>query len=123
MSPEGRPSPLRLYSLLALMVLLWSANYVVGKHVLSQIPAMLAIGLRMLVSAVAVLLVYGVHRGRQRSSDWTRADLPALVGIGFAGVGLNQIFFMLGLSMTSVSHAAIMIGLTPILVLLLASAR
>jgi drug/metabolite transporter (DMT)-like permease len=104
------------------MVLLWSANYVVAKHVLATIPTMLTIGLRMVISAVAVLVVYRVQRRGDAQRDWDRNDVPILVALGFAGVGLNQIFFLLGLARTNVSHAAIMIGLTPILVLLLASA-
>ena len=43
--------------------------------------------------------------------------------LGMLGVTLNQVFFVVGLSRTSVAHAAILIGLTPILVLLLARLR
>jgi hypothetical protein len=39
------------------------------------------------------------------------------------GVTLNQVFFVVGLSRTSVAHAAIIIGLTPMLVLILACLR
>jgi drug/metabolite transporter (DMT)-like permease len=37
------------------------------------------------------------------------------------GVALNQIFFILGIAQTNVAHASIMIAMTPMLVLLLAS--
>ena len=45
-----------------------------------------------------------------------------LLALGLLGVGLNQLLFISGLARTSVAHAALMIGLTPILVLLLAAA-
>src|SRR5699024_3495607 len=45
---------------------------------------------------------------------------PLLLGLGLLGVGLNQVFFVSGLARTSVAHAALMIGLTPISVLALA---
>ena len=42
--------------------------------------------------------------------------------LGVCGAALNQVFFLFGLARTSTAHAAIMIGLTPILVLLAATA-
>jgi len=42
-----------------------------------------------------------------------------LIYLGLFGVALNQLFFILGLSRTSVAHSAIIIGLTPIFVLLI----
>ena len=44
-----------------------------------------------------------------------------LMFLGMFGVALNQLFFVLGISRTSVAHAAIMIGMTPILVLAIAA--
>jgi drug/metabolite transporter (DMT)-like permease len=102
------------------MVVLWSANYIVGKIVIAVIPPLLTAGLRSLISALAIFLVYRAWR-RTGRRQWTRKDLPLLLGLGLTGVGINQIFFILGLSKTSVSHAAIIIGLTPILVLLMAA--
>ena len=118
MFSEGRPTSLRLYSLLAVMVVMFSANYAVGKHVLTAVPPLLLIGLRSVISAAAVLTIY---HSRNSSRDWSNADFWPLVGLGLAGVAFNQIFFMLGLAQTTVSHAAIMIGLTPVLVLTMAA--
>jgi drug/metabolite transporter (DMT)-like permease len=42
--------------------------------------------------------------------------------LGLLGVALNQFFFVLGLSRTSVGHAAILGGLTPLMVLAVAGA-
>src|SRR5262249_25475138 len=43
--------------------------------------------------------------------------------LGVFGLALNQVFFVLGISRTSVAHAAILIGTSPILVLSLSSLR
>jgi drug/metabolite transporter (DMT)-like permease len=43
--------------------------------------------------------------------------------LGLFGVTLNQVFFVVGLSRTSVAHAALLIGLTPIQVLIVARLR
>jgi drug/metabolite transporter (DMT)-like permease len=74
---------------------------------------------------IAGLIMIGVYRWSQlrgKIPQWTRRDIGILVFLGIMGVGLNQLFFVLGISKTTVSHAAIMIGLTPVTVLLLASA-
>jgi drug/metabolite transporter (DMT)-like permease len=118
---EGRPSHLKLYSLLAFMVFFWSANYVAGKYVLRQIPPLLTVGIRMILAGVIMVPVYKIWSRRNGGVDWTRRDVPLIVTLGLAGIGLNQLFFIVGLSRTSVSHAAVIIGLTPVMVLAIAS--
>ena len=49
-------------------------------------------------------------------------EAGVLIALGVCGVAMNQFFFVLGLGYTSVAHAAILIGLTPVQVLLLAAA-
>ena len=74
---------------------------------------------------VAALIMVGLYRYNQRRGSippWTRKDLYLLILLGVLGVGLNQLFFVAGISMTTVSHAAIIIGLTPLIVLMLAAA-
>lgn len=121
MSSEGRPSPLRLYSLIGLMVFFWSANYVVAKHVLQQVPALLAVGLRTSIAGLAMIPVYRRWTQRTGGGDWNRRDIPVLLFLGLFGVGLNQGLFVVGISRTSVAHAAIMIAMTPMIVLVIAA--
>lgn len=118
--PEGHS--VRLYSLILLMVVMWSANYIVGKFVLREFPPLLVVGLRMIISGVTMMAVYAVHRRRTGQAGWSRRDLPLLLTLGVLGVGLNQLLFVSGLAQTTVAHAAITIALTPMLVLLLAAA-
>ena len=124
MTPEAirpHPKPFRLYFLIGLMQALWTANFLIAKVALREFPAPLAASLRVLIAALGILPFYAwkVH-GR---GHWTRRDAPLLLALGFIGVAINQFFFLIGLGKTSVSHAAIIIGMTPISVLLIAAAR
>jgi drug/metabolite transporter (DMT)-like permease len=118
------PSRLRLYSLIALMVLLWSANFIVGKLALRWFPPLLLSPLRTTLAGLFIVPVYLWNRRANpeaRADHWTRRDILLLVLLGIFGVALNQIFFIVGLSRTSVAHSSLVIGLTPMLVLLLAA--
>ncbi len=117
-----RPSTLELYSLIALMVLVWALNFIIGKYALRDFDPLLLACLRTTVAGLLILPLYlSKTRGRKRS--WSRADVPVLVLLGVLGVFLNQLFFVFGLQRTSVAHAAIVIGLTPVIVLSLAAVR
>jgi drug/metabolite transporter (DMT)-like permease len=73
-----------------------------------------------MVAGVLMLPAYW-WEGRRVSDRWGWGDVPILLELGLFGVALNQLFFVLGLSRTSVAHSAIIAGLTPILVLLIAA--
>ncbi len=105
-----------LYLLIALMVLLWSGNYIVAKIALRELPPLLLMGVRMILAALVIVPVY-LARSRAKLS---RREIVRLVGLGIFGVALNQLFFIIGMSRTTVAHSALMIGLTPVLVLLIA---
>jgi len=110
-----------LYALLLLMIVGWAGNYIAAKIALQSVPAVLLYGFRISMAAVLMAPVYWWNQRRHRPT-WTLRDLPMMVVIGIFGVSLNQFFFVLGLSRTSVAHAAIFANLSPFLVLLLASA-
>lgn len=118
---QGRPSDRRLYLLLLLVVTFWSFNYVVGKIALREFPPLLLVALRTALAGVLMVPVY-LSRESGTASPWTWRELRVLVPLGVCGVALNQVLFVVGLARTSVAHAAVFIGLTPILVLLMAAA-
>lgn len=99
------------------MVLLWSGNYIVAKIALREFPPLLLMGVRAIIAGLLILPFY-LFRDRQ---PLTRGDIPRLLGLGVFGVALNQLFFVIGISRTTVAHSALMIGLTPVLVLLIAA--
>ena len=120
----SRPPPAtRLYGLIGLMVVFWSANFIIGKIALREIDPLLLGGLRLTLAAAFLLPLFFWSGRGEASLPWKRADLPTLLFLGVAGVAMNQTFFLLGLSRTSVAHSALLIGLTPILVLLMSAAR
>ncbi|HYP05662.1 MAG TPA: DMT family transporter [Bryobacteraceae bacterium] len=117
-----RPSSLKIYSLVTLMTTWWSLNYIVAKYALREFPPLMASGIRMIFAGSIMLAVYSWRRSSRPRPSWTRSEIARLIVLGILGVGLNQFFFVLGISMTTVSHAAIMVGLSPITVLFLAAA-
>lgn len=119
MSSE-RPSHGRLSLLLALVVTFWSFNYVVGKIALRQFPPMLLVSLRMGIAAALLLPVFAWSPAPKRSI-WSWRELRVLIPLGLGGVAGNQFLFVLGLARTSVAHAAIVVALSPILVLTMAA--
>jgi drug/metabolite transporter (DMT)-like permease len=112
--------PAVLYALILLMVAFWSGNYVVGKIALREFPPMLLASVRIGMAGLLILPIYAWQPKKVRVAP---RDMLHLLLLGLLGVTLNQIFFVAGLSRTSVAHAALIIGLTPILVLILASLR
>lgn len=110
----------RLNLLLLVMVTFWSGNYIVGKLALREFPPLLLSGIRLTMAAAMMLPFYGWQRLRTQVR-WTRADVPLLICLGLLGMALNQVLFVLGLSRTSVAHAAILVGLTPVVVLVIAA--
>jgi drug/metabolite transporter (DMT)-like permease len=118
-----------LYALILLMVAFWSGNYIAGKIALRAFSPMLLAGLRIGLAGVMMLPLYAWERvttprgtGPARVGSGSR-DTVRLLVLGLFGVTLNQVFFIVGLSRTSVAHAAILIGLTPIQVLIIAWLR
>ena len=111
-----------LYALIFLMIVFWSGNYIVGKIALREFSPLLLAGLRIGCAGFFILPFYA-WENRDRATSWTRRDVPLLLSLGVFGVTLNQVFFVVGLRRTSVAHAAIIIALTPMLVLILACLR
>jgi len=111
-----------LYAFIFLMVAFWSGNYIVGKVALREFPPLLLAGLRIGCAGLFVLPFYAWER-RRKPASWTGRDVPLLIFLGVFGVTLNQVFFVAGLSRTSVAHAALIMGLMPMQVLLFACLR
>jgi drug/metabolite transporter (DMT)-like permease len=115
--------PAVLYALILLMVAFWSGNYIAGKIALRELSPLFLAGLRIGLAGVAMLPLYAWERHTTPPRKRSRRDIVQLLLLGLLGVTLNQFFFIIGLDRTSVAHAAILIGLTPIQVLIIAGLR
>jgi len=109
-----------LYSLIGLMVLFWSANFIVGKVALREFPPLLLGALRISLAGVFLAPAYW-RKARVSSARFSpRSGWVLLAFLAVCNVG-NQLLFLLGLSRTSVAHSALIIGVGPIFVLLIAA--
>ena len=100
--------------LLVLMVVIWGANYSLIKVVLRELPPPVFNALRLLVaSGVFRILLAFMARTRPTRRDWIQ-----LAGLGLYGQFLYQLFFLNGMSRTSVANASLIVGLVPLVVAL-----
>ena len=103
-----------MHLLLLLMVVIWGANYSLIKVVLRELPPPAFNALRLLVaSGVFLILLAFTARTRPSRRDWIQ-----LAGLGLYGQFLYQLFFLNGMSRTSVANASLIIGLVPLVVAL-----
>jgi drug/metabolite transporter (DMT)-like permease len=116
-----RPSSLKLYGLIGVMVAFWSANFVVAKIALRDFHPLLLSGLRTALAALFILPVVTWSLRRRPLRAEFRGDLAFLLALGVFGLALNQVLFTFGLNRTSVGHSSILLGMTPVLVLLMAA--
>src|SRR5262245_31091856 len=101
------------------MVFLWSANFVVGKMALRELPPLLLGGFRTVLAGILLWVLYVWNNRRNGDVGCNREDLPVLISLGVVGAAVNPLCFVLGLNRTSVAHSSIVLALTPILVLLI----
>jgi drug/metabolite transporter (DMT)-like permease len=74
----------------------------------------------MVISGALILPVFILWR-RRAAEPFPWRDAPLLFLVGAGGCAFNQFLFVLGLGRTSVPHAAIIVSLGPLQVLLLAA--
>src|SRR5437867_179214 len=117
---DAKPSVLRLFLMFAFMVTIWSLSFVVIKNVSHEVPPVLLTAMRG-VGSMLVMLPIGIWDARRHShSQWSWGDLPKLIGVASCGITFNQLFFIMGVSRTSVAHSSIVMSLMPAVVLVLA---
>jgi len=128
-TPRGRaPSRLTVTSSVALIVVIWAVNFIAAKIGLRHLPAPLMASLRVGLAGITMVPAYFLcsrlpafaQAARARQQGFSRRDLWTFTYLGFFGVVVNQLCFTLGLHYTSVSHAAVIVGMGPIYALILA---
>jgi drug/metabolite transporter (DMT)-like permease len=98
--------------LLLLMVLIWGANYAVIKSTIGELPPQAFNALRMgVASAVFAAALAARSPRRVARADWARLAL-----LGVVGHFVYQLLFMAGISKTTASNSALIIGCSPVAV-------
>jgi drug/metabolite transporter (DMT)-like permease len=106
---KGRAEWLTEASLL-LAVLFLGTNPVAVKVVVSEVPALPFVAMRFTLAGLLLLvivLLLGLERPGSR-------DMLSMAGVGVLGVGMNNVAFTLGVSMTTVSDTALIYAAVPI---------
>jgi drug/metabolite transporter (DMT)-like permease len=101
------------------MVIIWGANFSVIKVALREFSPVTFNALRlMLATAVFLAAIALVTRDK---NPFNRVEWARVVFLGVVGHFFYQLAFLAGISRTSVSNSALIFGVTPVVVALLAS--
>jgi drug/metabolite transporter (DMT)-like permease len=106
---EGRAEWLTEASLLVAVVFL-GTNPVAVKVTVSEVPPLPFVAARFTLAGLLLLvnvLVLGLDRPGRR-------DILSMAGVGLVGVGVNNVAFTLGVSMTTASDTALIYAAVPI---------
>jgi drug/metabolite transporter (DMT)-like permease len=106
-----------VFAMIILVMVIWSVNYLWAKTTLQEFDALTLASFRVTLAAV---IMTGIFLARPRRGWPERRDAVKFAQLSFFGVVMNQVLFTLGLSLTTVSHSALLVGLGPVYVLLLA---
>lgn len=101
------------------VVLIWGANFSFMKMALAEIPEMSFAGLRF---SLAALILGCVLWWREGSIGAPRGAWWTLTWMGLLSNTLYQVFFMYGLTHTSVANASLIVATTPLLVAFMGAA-
>jgi drug/metabolite transporter (DMT)-like permease len=123
----------RLDPLLALMTLIWGANYSIVKVALRELPPHAFNSLRLCLASLLFLAALALGRRAAGESLSRRSPAPscraipwrdwlAIAILGIIGHFIYQICFMGGIARTTVSNTSLIFGCSPVAVALLTAA-
>ena len=104
---------------LLLMATIWAVNFSVIKFGASIMPPVGFNAFRIMLAAVAMLVVAIVWGGAAPG----RRDALVLIALGALGNGIYQVLFVEGLSRTRAGEAALVVGASPALMAIFARIR
>jgi drug/metabolite transporter (DMT)-like permease len=126
---SGRaPSRAVLAASIGLVIVIWAVNFIAAKIGLRSLPAMTLASFRVVLAGAVMLPFYlfcvrlpaFAVTAESRRHKIVLRDLWTFFYMGFFGVTINQVCFTVGLRYTSVSHAAVIVGMGPIYTLIFA---
>jgi len=97
--------------LLLSVVLIWGANYSIGKYGVVQLSPIEFNTIRFLLAApILLILSFFIDK----SLRIQREDLKRLTIVSIVGITLYQTLYMLGIQYTSATNASLLIAISPI---------
>jgi drug/metabolite transporter (DMT)-like permease len=93
-------------------ILFWSGVAPFGKYALDEIPTLAYAALRPVIAAA---VVFGFLSARRQSLSIRRSDWSRMAVAGIGCMGMSQLLFIGGLSLTSVAHCIILATTSPLL--------
>lgn len=128
-STTGRaPSRPAIAAAIGILVVVWSVNFIAAKIGLLYLPPLAMASFRVVLAGLVMIPVYFSclrlkafgEAGDLRRRGFAARDMWTFLYLGFFGVAVNQMCFTIGLHFTQVSHAAVIVGLGPLYILVLA---
>jgi drug/metabolite transporter (DMT)-like permease len=104
---------------MVVVVLIWGANFSFMKMALEEIPGLAFAGFRFTLAGAILLAIL---QWREGSIGAPREAWWPLVWLGVMGNTIYQVFFMYGLTHTSVANASLIVATTPLVVAFLGAA-
>jgi drug/metabolite transporter (DMT)-like permease len=108
MNAQGKHRTLGFLSA-ALASSLWGCGFFFGKIALAEMNVGAMVFYRFLFASIGLLPLLITHRPKFGTSEWR-----TLLFASFLGVPLQFLFQFKGLSLTTVSHASLMVGTMPV---------
>jgi drug/metabolite transporter (DMT)-like permease len=122
-----RPGSITIAVSVALIVAMWALNFIAAKIGLRHLEPLAMATFRVLLAGVVMLPAYLVCRrlpafaeAASPAKPFSARNLWVFAYLGFFGVVTNQMCFTIGLRYTSVGHSAIIVGMGPVYILVLA---
>ncbi len=109
----------RMHLLMLLVVVCWSSNIIAGKKALTGFAALSVAQLRVLGAAV-IFLLGSLATGRLRRLRLSTREWLLLAAAAANGIALNQVTFIGGMALSTVTHTALIVALGPVMVLAIA---
>lgn len=126
---SGRaPSRAAITASIGIIVIAWAINFIAAKIGTSYLPPLAMASFRVVIAGAVMVPTYFLcsrmpafaEAANLRRRGFAVRDLWVFFYLGFFGVTVNQICFTVGVYFTRVGHAAVIVGLGPIYILVLA---
>ncbi|MEK7775038.1 MAG: DMT family transporter [Candidatus Zixiibacteriota bacterium] len=104
------PSKSELVLGICIVQILGSISYPIARYGLTNIDPFVFAFFRFLLAGT---ILFGLTRYKKMTPPIERKDMWVILALGVLIIGLNQLFFLVGQSMTAASHGAIMYATQP----------